>query len=69
MQKHEIYKILKEYNSGKLNKYEAMELLDVEEIGELFSLLAEYKIPPVMEAAYFQSDASQPPLESYFSDE
>lgn len=69
MQKDRIYKILKDYQNAKIDKHGAMMALGIDHVGELLSLLHEYKIPPEDSSAYFQSDASQPEVGAFFRGE
>jgi len=68
MEKDEIIRILRDFQSGKLDKYEAMDALDLQYVHELLDLLAQYQIPPDDSPAYWQSDPSAKPLKDYFTD-
>jgi hypothetical protein len=67
MEKDDIIKILRDYQSGKIDKYRAMEALDLDAVHQLLALLAQYKIPPEDSPAYWQSDPSAKPLKDFFT--
>ncbi len=64
-----IYQILLEYRCGKLDRYEAMDALDLDSTRELNKLCSLYKLPLELEAAPFQSDPSAPPVTEYFTED
>jgi hypothetical protein len=68
MEKDEIVKILRDFQSGKIDKYRAMEALDLDAVPQLLDLLAQYNIPPEDSPAYWQSDPSAKPLKDFFTD-
>ena len=68
MEKDEIIKILRDFQSGKIDKYRAMEALDLDAVHQLLDLLAQYEIPPEDSPAYWQSDPSARPLKDFFTD-
>jgi len=68
MKKHEIRAVLKDYHSGKLDKYEAMDALDLDSVRDLLNLCAECEVPPEQERAYFQSDPTAQPIKDLLSD-
>jgi hypothetical protein len=68
MEKDEIIKILRDFQSGKIDKCSAMEALDLDAVHQLLDLLAQYEIPPEDTPAYWQSDPSARPLKDFFTD-
>lgn len=64
--KQRIYKILKDYRAGKIDKYGAMDALNLDTIYDLYSLLQEFQLAPSPEAANYQSDGAAP-LSGYFA--
>jgi hypothetical protein len=68
-EKDQIIKILTDYRNGKLDKYEAMDALDLTEVRDLLALLSQYEIPPEDSPAYWQSDPSAKPLKDFFTDD
>jgi hypothetical protein len=68
MEKDDIIKVLRHYQSGKIDKYRAMEALDLDAVHQLLDLLAQYEIPPEDTPAYWQSDPSARPLKDFFTD-
>jgi hypothetical protein len=68
MEKDEIIKILRDFQSGKIDKYSAMEALDLDAVHQLLDLLAQHEIPPEDTPAYWQSDPSARPLKDFFTD-
>jgi hypothetical protein len=69
MEKDDIIRILRDFQSGKLDKYEAMEALDLYQVRDLQALLSQYEIPPDDSPAYWQSDPSAKPLKDFFTDD
>jgi len=68
-EKDQIIKILTDYRNGKLDKYEAMDALDLEEVRDLFAVMRCYNIPTAEDyPVYWQSDPSAKPLKDYFTD-
>ena len=63
-----IRQVLKDYQSGKLDKYEAMEALELDSVRELLALLAQYGVGPELSRDYFQSDPSAKPAKDFFSE-
>ena len=64
-----ILQILKDYRSGKFDKYEAMEALDLDNVRELHALLAQYGVGPELSSDYFQSDPSAKPVRDFFTED
>ena len=63
-----IRQILEDYRSGKFDKYEAMEALDLDSVRELLGLLALYGVGPELSRDYYQSDPSAKPVKDYFTE-
>jgi hypothetical protein len=63
-----ILQLLKDYRSGKLDKYEAMDALELDNVGDLLALLAQYGVGPELSPAYYQSDPSAKPLKDFFAE-
>ena len=68
MKKDRICKILKDFQGGKFDKYEAMYKLGLEDVSELLALCAEYDVHPDDAPAYRQSDPSAKHAREYFTD-
>jgi hypothetical protein len=64
-----IRKVLMDYRSGKLDKYEAMDALELDYVRDLFALVAQYGIPPELSRDYFQSDPSAKPVQDFFTED
>jgi hypothetical protein len=60
--------ILEDYRSGKLDKYEAMDALDVDHVSDLLALLAQYGVAPQLSGDHYQSDPSAKPVEDFFTE-
>jgi hypothetical protein len=69
MEDDTIRQVLSDYQSGKLDKYEAMAALDLEHVRDLLALLAQYGVGPELSSDYFQSDPSAPPVKDFFTEE
>ena len=63
-----IRQVLTDFQTGKLDKYEAMDALDLDRVGDLMTLLAQYGIGPELSRDYFQSDPSAKPAKDYFTE-
>jgi hypothetical protein len=63
-----ICQILEDYRDGKLDKYEAMDALDLDNLRELLDLLARHGVGPELSRDYFQSEPSARPAQDYFTD-
>ena len=63
-----IRQVLMDYRSGKVSKYDAMDALDLDEVRDLFALVAQYGIPPELTRDYFQSDPSAKPAKDFFTE-
>jgi hypothetical protein len=63
-----IRQVLTDYQSGKFNKYEAMDALDLNHVDELLDLLAQYGVGPALSRDYFQSDPSAKPVQDFFTE-
>ena len=63
-----IRQVLMDYRSGKLDKYEAMDALDLDHVRELLNLLARYGVPPELSPDYYQSDPSAKPVKDFFTE-
>lgn len=64
-----IRQVLMDYRSGQLNKYEAMDALELDNIHELFNFLAKYGIPPELTPFHYQSNPSAKPLKDFLKEE
>ena len=63
-----IRQVLQDYQSGKLDKYEAMDALDLDHVSDLLDLLAQYGVGPELSRDYFQSDPSAKPAKDFFTE-
>jgi len=63
-----IRQVLTDYRSGKFSKYDAMDALDLDNVRDLFALVAQYGIPPELTRDYFQSDPSAKPVKEFFTE-
>jgi hypothetical protein len=63
-----IRQVLTDYQTGKLDKYEAMDALDLDHVSDLLDLLAQYGVGPELSRDYFQSDPSAKPVQDYFTE-
>ena len=63
-----IRQVLSDFQTGKLDKYEAMDALDLDYVSELLDLLAQYGVGPELSRDYFQSDPSAKPAKDFFTD-
>jgi len=63
-----IRQVLMDYRSGKINRYDAMDALDLEEVRDLFALAAQYGAGPELTRDYFQSDPSAKPVKDFFTE-
>ena len=63
-----IRQVLNDYQSGKFDKYEAMDALDLDEVRDLFALVAQYGVGPELSRDYFQSDPSAKPAKDFFTE-
>ena len=63
-----IRQVLNDYRSGKIDKYEAMDVLDLDHVRELLDLFARYGVPPELSSAYYQSDPSAKPVQDFFTE-
>jgi hypothetical protein len=63
-----IRQVLNDYRSGKLDKYEAMDALDLDGVRDLLALLAQYGVGPELSPDYFQSDPSAKPVKDFFTE-
>jgi hypothetical protein len=68
MNKDRICKILKDFQRGKFDKYEAMHKLGLEDVLELLALCAKYEVHPDDVPAYRQSDPSAKHVSEYFTE-
>ena len=68
MQKKEIYAILRDYQSGRIDRDRAMDRLDLDTVMQLLALVREYGLEDDA-PAYFQSDASRPHVKEFFDHE
>ncbi len=68
MENDAIRQVLLDYRSGKIDKYEAMDALDLDRVSELLKLMARHGIGPELEGDHFQSDPSAPPVEDCFTE-
>ena len=68
MQKNKIYGIVKDYQAGVLDKFEAMDALNVDSIGDLLTLCDRFNVVS-MQSDATQSDAEAPSPESFFTHE
>jgi transcriptional regulator with XRE-family HTH domain len=65
----DISQVLLDYRSGKISKSTAMDMLDLEYVDELLTLIAEYGIGMHLTGNHFQSDPSAKPVEDYFTED
>jgi hypothetical protein len=63
-----IRQVLTDFQAGKLDKYEAMDALDLDRVDELLTLLAHYGVGPELSRDYFQSDPSAKPSKDFFTE-
>jgi hypothetical protein len=63
-----VRRILEDYRSGKFDKYEAMDALDLDHVSDLLNLLAQYGVGPELSPDYSQSDPSAEPLKDFFTE-
>jgi hypothetical protein len=63
-----ICRVHEDYRSGKIDKYEAMDVLDLDDVSDLLALLARYEVPPELSSAYYQSDPSAKPVKDFFTE-
>jgi hypothetical protein len=63
-----IRQVLRDYQSGKLDKYEAMDALDLDHVRDLLALLPQYGVGPELSRDYFQSDPSAKPVKEFFTE-
>jgi hypothetical protein len=63
-----IRQVLTDYQTGKLDKYEAMDALDLDHVSDLLDLLAQYGVGPELSRDYFQSDPSAKPAKDFFTE-
>lgn len=68
-EKARIRQVLTDFETGKLDKYEAMDALDLDRVDDLLRLLAQYGIGPELSRDYHQSDPSARPAKDYFTEE
>ena len=64
-----IRQVLTDFQTGKLDKYEAMDALDLDNVRDLHSLLAQYGVGPELSRDYFQSDPSAKPLKEFSTED
>lgn len=60
--------VISDFESGKLDKYEAMDALDLDHVWELLEVQAKYGGGPELTRDYFQSDPSAPPAKDFFTE-
>ena len=63
-----IRQVLEDYRSGKFDKYEAMDALELDSVRDLLGLLAQYGVGPELSRDYFQSDPSTNPVKDFFTE-
>ncbi len=63
-----IRQVLNDYRSGTINKYKAMNALEVNNVWDLHDLLAQYGVGPELTPDYFQSDPSAKPVKDFFTE-
>ena len=63
-----IRQVLKDYQSGKFDKYEAMDALDLDHLRELLALLARYGVGPELSPDSYQFDPSAKPVKDFFTE-
>jgi len=63
-----IRQVLTDYQSGKFDKYEAMDALDLDNVRDLLDLLAQYDVGPELSRDYYQSDPSAKPVKDFFTE-
>ena len=68
MKKADIYKIVREYSLGKLDKYEAMNALNLDSVSELLHACAQHQIIDTLPDSH-QTDIQGPALESFLTHE
>ena len=64
-----ILQVLRDYQSGKFDKYEAMDALDLDHVGDLLSLLSRYEVGPELTRDYFQTDPSAKTIKELLSED
>lgn len=64
-----IRQVLTGFQTGKFDKYEAMDQLDIDHVDELFDLLAQYGLWPELTPDPYQSDPSAKPAKDYFTED
>jgi hypothetical protein len=65
---YRIRQLLNDYQSGTLDIYEAMDVLDLDDVSDLLALFAQYGVPPELSSAYYQSDPSAKPVKDFFTE-
>ena len=63
-----IRQILDDYRSGKFDKYEAMDALDLDNVRELLALLAKYGVGPEFSPDPWQSNPSAKRPKDFFTE-
>jgi hypothetical protein len=69
MDKHIQYRILKDYGEGKIDKYEALENLDLDHISELMALVIKYTPESIIKSNTHQSDETLPTIAELWSND